>query len=133
MPILGLLLLLAAAGLTVDVVVENTSSIDVQAAGTTLSLSPGWLFVTGIAVGVVALAGLATFIVGVNRARRRRAEMVETRNSVETLQAERDRLAAELEGVRAGRNSADDREPVVIDVSDERGERATHRVRERNR
>lgn len=41
MAILGLLLLLAAGGLAVDVVVQNTSSISVDAVGQTFSLSPG--------------------------------------------------------------------------------------------
>ena len=113
MPILGLLLVLAAAGLAVDVVATNTASINVDAVGTSLSLSPGWLFVAGIATGVLTLAGLSLVVVGLKRTRRRRADMVESRRSVESLQAERDRLALELERERAARIPD-------IDVSDER-------------
>ena len=126
MPILGLLLVLAAAGLAVDVVAMNTAPINVDAVGTSLSLSPGWLFVAGIAAGVVAVAGLGLATVGLKRMRRRRTEMVESRRSVEDLRAERDRLAVELERERerAGRTPT----PADIDVSDERRtEPAEHR------
>lgn len=132
MTILGLLLLVGAAGLAVDVVVQNASSIRVEAVGETFSLTPGWLFVAGVATGVVALLGISLLVSGVSRARRRRAAFVASRSSVQELQAERDRLAGELERERTGRTAAtarlghDDRpvahdeEPAVIDLADER-------------
>ncbi len=105
MAILGLLLLLSAAGLAVGVVLENTASITVDAVGATFSLSPGWLFIAGVATGTIALLGLGMLAGGITQARRRRTALVETRDSLQGLQAERDRLAVELERERAARFS----------------------------
>lgn len=132
MAILGLLLLLAAGGLAVDVVVQNTSSISVEAVGTTFTMSPGWLFVVGLAAGVIGLLGVSLLAAGITRARRRRAALAESRNNLQDLQAERDRLAVELERQRAARTATtvgprrhdgpavDDDEAAVIDLADER-------------
>ena len=118
MAILGLLLLLSAVGLTVDVLWLNTASISVDALGQTFSLDAGWLFVAGVATGAVGLLGVSMLLAGMTRARRRRAALVESRSSLESLQAERDRLAVELERQRA-RTVSDD-ESTVIDLDDER-------------
>ena len=121
MAILGLLLLLAAAGLAVDVVVQNTSSISVEAVGATFSMSPGWLFVAGLATGVIGLLGVSVLVVGITRARRRRASFAESRTSLQELQAERDRLAVELERQRSTRTSAAaDDDSAVIDLDEDR-------------
>ena len=48
MAVLGLLLLLSAVGLSLDVVFQNTSSISVDTLGQTFTLSSGWLFVAGV-------------------------------------------------------------------------------------
>ncbi len=123
MVILGLLLLLSAAGLAVDMAMQNTSSISVDAVGQTFSLCPGWLFVAGIAAGAIALLPMVKVSAGVARRRRRRAALVESKTSLEGLQAERDRLAVQLERERAGRTSTPavgDRESAVIDLADER-------------
>ena len=132
MAILGLLLLLAAAGLAVDIVVENTSSISVEAVGATFSMSPGWLFVAGLATGVIAILGVRMLVAGVARARRRRSALVNSRSSMQDLQAERDRLAVELERERAARTATTggprrhdgpavhDDTSAVIDLADER-------------
>jgi hypothetical protein len=117
MAILGLLLLLSAVGLTVDVVWQNTASISVDALGQTISLSPGWLFVAGVGTGAIGLLGVSMLVAGMARARRRRAALVESRSSLESLQAERDRLAVELERERA---RVSDEEGAVIDLDDER-------------
>jgi hypothetical protein len=105
MPILGLLLLLAAAGLAVDVVLQNTSSVSMDAVGQSFSLSVGWLFVAGVATGVIGLLGASLLVAGAARARRRRAALAESQSTLEGLQAERDRLAVELERERFGRTS----------------------------
>jgi hypothetical protein len=129
--ILGLLLLLSAAGLAVEAVVQNTLPVSVDAVGQTFSLSPGWLFVAGMAAGVIAVLGVSLLVTGTARARRRRSALVNTRSSVQELQAERDRLAVELERERAARTTTtvgrrhdgptvhDDRS-AVIDLADER-------------
>lgn len=133
MPILGLLLLLSAAGLAVHMVMENTSSISVDAVGETFSLTSGWLFVAGVATGVIAMLGVSLIVAGMARARRRRGALVDSRSSAQDLQAERDRLAEELERERAGRSGASvgsrrngARDEEEIDLADERrSERAS--------
>jgi hypothetical protein len=132
MAILGLLLLLSAAGLAVDMVVENNVSSSVDALGETFSLTPGWLFVAGVATGVIAMLGVSMLVAGMARARRRRSALVDTRSSVQDLQAERDRLAVELERERAARTATTvgprrhdgpahgDDEAGLIDLADER-------------
>ena len=139
MAILGLLLLLSAAGLSVDVVVQNTSSISVDAVGQTFDLSPGWLFVAGMATGVIAMLGVSMLVAGMARAKRRRSALVNSRSSVEDLQAERDRLAVQLERERAARTAstdgprrhdgpaAHDDKAEVIDLADERHPAADRR------
>ena len=121
MAILGLLLLLAVGGLAVDVVLQNTSSISVEAVGATFSMSPGWLFVAGLATGAIGLLGLSLLVAGTTRARRRRAVLAESRTNLQELQAERDRLAVELERQRSARTSpvVGDDSPV-IDLDEER-------------
>jgi hypothetical protein len=111
---------------------QNTSSISVEAVGATFTLSPGWLFVAGLAVGAIGLVGVSLLVAGGTRARRRRAALAESRTSLQDLQAERDRLAVELERQRAARISttrrtgaedgrvARDDDPAVIDLDDER-------------
>lgn len=131
MVILGLLLLLSATGLAIDVAVENPASIGVDAVGQRLSLSGGWLFVAGIATGMAGLVGMGLVSAGLVRSRRRRAALVASRTSLEGLRAERDQLAVALERERSGRPSTPaerrhhpaavgDPEPAVIDLADER-------------
>lgn len=103
MAILGLLLLLAAAGLTLDVVFQNTSSLNVDAIGQTFTLSSGWLFVAGVIAGAVGLLGVTMLLGGMARNRRRRIALAESRGTSQDLQTDRDRLAAELDDERASR------------------------------
>ncbi len=93
MAVLGLILLLAAGGLTLDVVIQNTSSINVNALGQTFTLSPGWLFIAGLVAGAVGLLAVTMIVGGLARSHRRRVVLAETRGSVQDLQAERDQLA----------------------------------------
>ena len=104
MLILGLILIIAAAGVSLDVVLKNTAAIDVSAFGQTFSTTPGWLFVAGAAAGAVGILGVLLMGAGLARARRRRAtwkDLKQTQGTTEHLQAERDRLAAELEAARS--------------------------------
>jgi hypothetical protein len=105
MAVLGLLLLVSAVGLGLDVVFQNTSSISVDALGQTFTLSSGRLFLAGVVTGAVGLLGLTLLSDGMARARRRRVALTESRGAAEELQADRDRLAAELDHERAGRTS----------------------------
>jgi hypothetical protein len=105
MAVLGLLLLVSAVGLSLDVVFQNTSSISVDALGQTFTLSSGWLFVAGVITGAVGLLGVILLLGGMARARRRRVALARSRGDSRDLQADRDRLAAELDRERAGRTS----------------------------
>jgi len=103
MAVVGLLVLLAAAGLSLDVVFENKSSTTVYALGQSFTLSSAWPFLAGLITGVVGLLGVAMILSGMARARRRRVAMAKSRGSHKDLQAERDHLAAELDQERASR------------------------------
>ena len=105
MAILGLLLLLAAAGLTVDVVIQNTSSINVDSLGQTLTLSSGWLFVAAVVTGAVGLLGVTMLSDSRARAHGRRVALAESQGAAHGLQTKRDRLFRELDHERAGRAS----------------------------
>ena len=105
MAVLGLFLLLAAAGLTLDVVFQNTSSISVDAVGQSFTLSSGWLFVAGVATGAIGLIGVSMLMAGLGRAKSRRAALAESRSTMQGLQADRDRLAEELDRERDDRTS----------------------------
>ena len=139
MAVLGLLLLLSAAGLTLDVVLENTSSISVDGVGQTFSLSSGWLFVAGVATGAIGLLGVSMLVAGLARTRRHRAALVESTDSLQGLQVERDRLAEQLDRERAERtltttaprqhgarterdaeSAVIDHDEAVIDLADDR-------------
>jgi hypothetical protein len=105
MAVLGLLLLLSASGLSLDVAFQNTTSISVDALGQTFTISPGWLFVAGVITGAVGLLGVTLLVGGMARVRRRRVALAESRGTSQVLQADRDRLTAELDHERAGRTS----------------------------
>ena len=136
MAVLGLILLLAAAGLTLDVVLRNTSSISVDAVGQTLTLSSGWLFVAGVATGVIGLIGLAMLMGGLARARRRRAALAESSTTMQDLQSDRDHLAAQLDRERSGQtqNLRTDRDRLAAQRDHERNDRtSTTPARRRDR
>jgi hypothetical protein len=114
MLVLGIVLIAAAAGVSIDLVLKNTSTMDVSAFGQSFSTSPGWLFVAGLAAGVVGVLGVLLVGAGMAGARKRRAalkDLRQTHGSAEQLQAERDRLAAELEAERR-------RHAETVDVTD---------------
>ena len=108
MAILGLILLLAAGGLTLDVVVKNTSNINVNAVGQTFTLSPGWLFVAGVVAGAVGLLGVTMILGSVARAHRRPVVLAEARGTARDLEVERDQLAGDLYHERAARTPTPD-------------------------
>jgi hypothetical protein len=127
MAFLGLFLLLAAAGLTLDVVLQNTSSISVDAVGQSFTLSSGWLFVAGVATGAIGLIGVSMLILGLARARSRRAALAESSSTMQGLQADRDRLAEELDRERAGQtqNLQTDRDRLAAQLDREREDRTS--------
>jgi hypothetical protein len=103
MVLVGLLLVAAAVGFTIDVFVQNEASIDVDVLGRTFVVRPGWLVVAGLVAAVVLLVGARLVVGGLARSRRRRKELRAARVAAH----ERDRLAQQLEVERAERELAE--------------------------
>ena len=106
MVVLGLLLLLAAGGLTAAVVTANTDAVTVTAFEQSASgLTLGGLFLAGVVTGAIAILGLTMMLAGLSRRRARRVglkrEMRDVRDERETLAEENARLRDELTAARA--------------------------------
>jgi hypothetical protein len=106
MVVLGLLLLLAAGGLTAAVVTDNTDAVTVTAFEQSASgLTLGGLFLAGVVTGAIAILGLTMMLAGLSRRRARRVgikrEMRDVRDERETLAEENARLRDELASARA--------------------------------
>jgi hypothetical protein len=99
MVLIGLLLMAAAVGFTIDVFVQNAARIDVDVLGRTIVVGAGWLVVAGVVAVVVVLVGARLVVVGVARSRRRRMTLRMARVAAQ----ERDRLAEQLAVERAER------------------------------
>lgn len=121
------LLVLVAAGVTALVGALANSGSDHALArsfeifGYHLHGSTGRLFLYGVIVGAACLLGLGMMLSGLRRSASRRLERrherKETRGEAETLQQERDRLAAELDHERDARARAEaeaSRRPVAV-------------------
>lgn len=100
MVLVGLLLIAAAAGFTIDVFAQNTSSIDVDVLGRTFAVDPGWLVVAGAVAVAILLVGARLVVAGVARARGRRAAL----RTAQRATRERDQLAEQLAVERAERD-----------------------------
>jgi flagellar biosynthesis/type III secretory pathway M-ring protein FliF/YscJ len=96
MTLIGLVLIALAAGITVDVFVENTGTVDVDVLGRTFSVGPGWIVVVGIAALAVFVLGVRFLTLGIRRRRRRRAAL----RDAESATRERDVLAQQLAAER---------------------------------
>ena len=106
MVVLGLLLLLAAGGLTAAIVVANTDAVTVTAFEQSASgLTIGGLFLAGVVTGAIAILGLTMMLAGLSRRRARRVglkrEMRDVRDERETLAEENARLRDELAASRS--------------------------------
>ncbi len=100
MVLVGLLLIAAAAGFTIDVFAQNTASVDVDVLGRTFAVDPGWLVVAGAIAVAAFLVGARLVVVGMARARGRRA----TLRTAQRATRERDQLAQQLAVERAERD-----------------------------
>jgi len=87
MALIGLVLLIAAAAVGVDIAAQNDISLDIDAFGQTFATTAGGVLVAGVVIGLVGALGLLLMTHGVSRRRRVRRE---SRMTTE----ERDRLAA---------------------------------------
>ena len=99
MVLVGLLLIAAAAGFTIDVFAQNTSSVDVDVLGRTFAVNPGWLVVAGAVAVAILLVGARLVVAGVARSRGRRAAL----RTAQRATRERDQLAQQLAVERAER------------------------------
>jgi hypothetical protein len=127
--ILGLILVLAAAGVATAGVATNSGSA--HSLGDSFAifglspsgLSTGQLFLFGIVVGVVGMLGLAMLFGTFNRrlaSRGSRRELKGSRREGAALRVDRDRLTQELDDVRRENSHVDvthpDRSPATVDA-----------------
>jgi hypothetical protein len=125
MSALGLAIMIVAGAVTLDVVLENTRNTDASVVGQTIAnVDLGGFFTAGVLVGVALMLGLMLLLAGLKRANRKRQERKElartyegTAAHAETLQDERDRLAAELEQERAARRNTSSPETTAAPVA----------------
>ena len=115
---LGLILLVLSGVATLGVVLSNSSHVDANAFGISLSnVSVGGLFVAGAIAGLIFGIGLGLMVAGAARKRRRRVETKRTvkgvRSEKQQLEVENQQLRNELSG-NAGQGTGPS-EPVVED------------------
>ncbi len=104
MTVLGLLLVLAAAGFTVWLVWENTQDASLTLGSASLDeISVGGVFLAGVATALVLALGLWMLTKGARRARVRRAE-------VKRLRRERDEAHTKLDRTREQEEAMAERE-----------------------
>ena len=93
MIVIGFILFAAAVALGVDVVVENTGHLQVQAFGQSITATPGGILLVGAACGLVGIFGLMLVRDALVRGRRRRVQ-------ARAATHQRDELAAQIERER---------------------------------
>lgn len=138
--ILGLVILIAAVIIAVVGVMGNLGSAhtltnDFSVFGYHVTSSTGALFLYGIAVGVIALLGLALLLAAVRRASRRsgleRQDRRASRRESALADRERDDLIRERDAARAqaAQGAVDD--PAPSDTAHRRGRWFGHRTHPR--
>jgi len=105
MLILGLLLILGSAALTVGVIYDGSEAASVEIFGATVDTTVAGVFFTGAATALVLFIGIWLCFSSMGRSRRKRIERKEARrqqkDSVAQLEKERVALAAENERLNA--------------------------------
>jgi predicted phage tail protein len=126
MAVLGLLLMLGAAAVATDAVIQNTQLIDAVLFNHHFSATLGASFVTGCVVGLLFALGLAMFLGGFSRSIRARRERRALRRNTAETEALRERNAA-LENHFAAQDNAYPNDPATTtDTVDDNAGR--HRV-----
>jgi hypothetical protein len=101
MLILGLLIILGSAALTVGIVYDGGEAATVEVLGTSVDTTVAGVFFTGAGTMLLFLIGVWLLTSSMGRARRKRGERKESRRrqkeSVAKLEAERTKLRAENE------------------------------------
>lgn len=124
MLILGLLLIIAAALVTVGAIYDAGETATVEILGQTITTTAAGVFVAGLATMLLFLLGVAAIYASLGRARRKRAERKaarrEQRESVARLEEERaalreenERLARELQERQQRPDSTNDPAPAA--------------------
>lgn len=121
MVVLGAVLLVLAALLTLGIVLSNTDPANAAAFGVTLShVSLGGLFLVGVVTGAVAMLGLTLLLGGSVRQRHKRVaakrQVRSATGEASTLAEENARLQAELEATRRASGPA-----TVVEEEPRRG------------
>src|SRR5436309_3021474 len=116
MAVLGLLLMLGAAAVATDAVIQNTQLMDAVLFNHHFGASLGAAFVTGCVVGLLFALGLAMFVGGFTRGIRARRERRALRRNTAEAEALRERNAT-LESRLANQDDAYPNEPVTTDTT----------------
>jgi uncharacterized integral membrane protein len=116
MVVIGAVLLVLCALLTLGIVLSNTDPANAAAFGVTLShVSLGGLFLVGVVTGALAMLGLTLLLGGSIRQRSKRVaakrEARSAHGQASSLAEENARLAAELEATRRSAGPAPVDEP----------------------
>ncbi|HEY2811849.1 MAG TPA: hypothetical protein VGJ03_00150 [Acidimicrobiales bacterium] len=134
--IIGIVLLAAALTVGIDIAVQNSQQVNLEAFSQVWTSSPSAAFVVGVITALVGVLGVFMMVDGFGRSRARRRER-------RAIVEERDRLAAErqseIDAMNAHNDRRDlehdhdretvdlrDREPVAA-RTDDRGDRVEHR------
>ncbi|HET6816674.1 MAG TPA: hypothetical protein VFH66_05545 [Mycobacteriales bacterium] len=128
MAVLGLLLMLGAAAVATDAVIQNTQLTDAVLFNHHFGISLGASFVTGCVVGLLFALGLAMLLGGFSRGMRARRERRALRNHTAEAEALRERNAS-LEQQLATQDNVYPNEPATTHTTntvDDNG--ARHRV-----
>jgi len=137
MLILGLLLIIAAALVTVGAIYDAGETATVEILGQTITTTAAGVFIAGLATMLLFLLGVWAIYASLGRARRKRAERKaarrEQRESVARLEEERaalreenERLARELQQRQQRPDSANDPAPVAAGAGAAAAHEGTH-------
>jgi ABC-type nickel/cobalt efflux system permease component RcnA len=107
MAIIGLLLLVAAGAVVIDVAVLNDQSINVDAFGSAFTTEVATVMVAGAVAALVGTVGVLMIVDGMRRRSRLRGER-------RTAMHEQDRLSESLAEERAAREEAETREAAAV-------------------
>ena len=122
MLVLGLLLILGSAALSVGLVVDGTNTAHVEIFGRAFDPTVAGVFFTGAGTMLLFLLGLWLLTAKMGRARRKRVERKEARRtqreSVAKLERERTELAAENERLSEKLDTHQDTDTTVDDRQD---------------
>lgn len=122
MIILGLLLILATAGLSFAIFWANDGILTAPAGaielfGNQLSMTVGQVFIAGTAAGVLALLGLFMLFSGIGRNARRKStarhQLRDQRQEMQELQRKHDATSSDFAAHRAATDKAADSDGVT--------------------